>query len=322
MSRKVSNTRNKDKKQSKFVLRHSPKLVVGGLSLAVLTAGFAGSGTAFAQASKHKAVKVYSATSTSSSTSTTVTAQSLKWIVAYSAILQMDSVNGATVAQSAFDSPNTSIIVAGNPPSAEATWTSKFILDTKSASSLSTMMTATGWNTTTGVLYDPEHWSYTPLVEQLNVPGYVSSMSTTLFGTGHNLIVTPALDLMATLAPGQPYTQSFISLNIDGLAAKSADAIDIQAQSLETNTTTYANFVTNVANEIKAANPNAVIYAGLSTNPSGSSVTAWQLYKDVLATSGAVSGYWMNIPGQGSLCPTCGTPQPKVAVHLLSMLGA
>ena len=41
-----------------------------------------------------------------------------------------------------------------------------------------------------------------------------------------------------------------------------------------------------------------------------------------LATRSQVSGYWLNIPGQGTACPKCGTPQPQVAIDFLQRLSS
>ena len=54
------------------------------------------------------------------------------------------------------------------------------------------------------------------------------------------------------------------------------------------------------------------ILAGLSTNPPGAEVTSQQLTAAVHATRGIVDGYWLNIPGRGSRCPTCNSPRPDV----------
>jgi hypothetical protein len=41
----------------------------------------------------------------------------------------------------------------------------------------------------------------------------------------------------------------------------------------------------------------------------------------VAATGGAVDGYWLNIPGPGPQCPTCGPPNPGIALAFLRKLG-
>jgi hypothetical protein len=62
------------------------------------------------------------------------------------------------------------------------------------------------------------------------------------------------------------------------------------------------------------------VLAGLSTNPPGAAVTSQQLTAAIRATSGVVSGYWLNIPGRGPRCPTCNTPRPDLARQILGAL--
>ncbi|MVU77410.1 hypothetical protein GPX89_09135 [Nocardia sp. ET3-3] len=63
-----------------------------------------------------------------------------------------------------------------------------------------------------------------------------------------------------------------------------------------------------------------MVLAGLSTNPSGQTVTADQVHAALDATRSFVDGYWLNIPQAGTACPRCGTAQPQVAVTLLRQL--
>ena len=90
------------------------------------------------------------------------------------------------------------------------------------------------------------------------------------------------------------------------------DVLEIQGQSLERSTSTYAEFVREAAAQARAANPRVAILAGLSTNPPGAPVTSQQLTAAIHATRGIVDGYWLNIPGRGPRCPTCNSPRPDV----------
>jgi hypothetical protein len=78
--------------------------------------------------------------------------------------------------------------------------------------------------------------------------------------------------------------------------------------------------VHQAARQARAANPRVTILAGLSTNPPGAEVTSQQLTAAIRATSGVVSGYWLNIPGRGPRCPTCNAPRPDLARQLLGAL--
>ena len=94
--------------------------------------------------------------------------------------------------------------------------------------------------------------------------------------------------------------------------AKVSDVVELQAQSLERDTRTYATFVREAAAQARAANPRVAILAGLSTNPPGAEVTSEQLAAAIRVTRGIVDGYWLNIPGRGPRCPACNPPRPDV----------
>jgi hypothetical protein len=166
---------------------------------------------------------------------------------------------------------------------------------------------------TTTVLYDPEVWPFTPRAEQLDPAKAAQQARDIAHAHGLRLIVAPALNL-TTAQPGGSGTraQQFLSLGLAGAIARSADVIELQAQSLERNRGTYAAFVRAAAAQARAANPRVTVLAGLSTNPPGAVVSSSQLATAIRATSGIVNGYWLNIPGQGARCPTCNAPRPDV----------
>jgi hypothetical protein len=39
------------------------------------------------------------------------------------------------------------------------------------------------------------------------------------------------------------------------------------------------------------------------------------------ATRSAVTGYWLNIPGQGARCPSCNPARPDIAIQVLRQYG-
>ena len=96
-----------------------------------------------------------------------------------------------------------------------------------------------------------------------------------------------------------------------------ANFIDLQAQSLERSTASYANFVRKAAAQARAANPQVTVLAGLSTNPPGAVVGSQQLTAAMRASWPAVDGYWLNIPGRGPRCPTCNLIRPDVGIEAL-----
>ena len=95
---------------------------------------------------------------------------------------------------------------------------------------------------TYGVLYDPEAWSFTPAAEQRDPVLAATQAAAAAHGHGLRLIVTPALNLTTVLQPAgtQPRWRQFLDLNLAGDLARVADVIELQAQSLERDSGTYA----------------------------------------------------------------------------------
>jgi hypothetical protein len=172
---------------------------------------------------------------------------------------------------------------------------------------------------TYGVLYDPEAWSFTPVAEKRDPVQAATRAAAVAHRHGLRLIVAPALNLTTVLAPGrrQPRWRAFLDLNLVARLAGVADVVEIQAQSLERDTATYAAFVQAATSQASAANPQVIMLAGLSTNPPGAPVDSHQLTAAIRATRSMVDGYWLNIPGRGPRCPTCNAPRPDIAIQTL-----
>ena len=176
---------------------------------------------------------------------------------------------------------------------------------------------------TTALLYDDEHWPLTPAAQQLDPAKYEAQALQWAHGQGMVLIATPAPDLADVLDPGGSGTadERFLALDVIAAVARNADVVDIQAQGLE-GSTLFAQFVTTAARQARAANPHVKVLAGISTNPSGRTISARTFAADADAVRGVVDGYWLNIPSASRACPRCGTARPAVAVPWLeSLLG-
>lgn len=176
---------------------------------------------------------------------------------------------------------------------------------------------------TYGVLYDPEAWSFTPPDEQRDPVRAATGAAAVAHAHGLRFFVSPALNLSTILAPGSrlPRWRSFLGLGILGPLADVADVVELQAQSLERNTASYTSFVRAAASQVTEANPRVTVLAGLSTNPPGAPVDSTHLISAIQATRSMVSGYWLNIPGQGPRCPTCNAARPDIAIQALRQLG-
>jgi len=167
---------------------------------------------------------------------------------------------------------------------------------------------------TRALLYDPEAWSFTPRAEQLSPAAAAGRAQDIAHAHGLSLIAAPAMNLTSVRPDpaGGPRWRRFLRLGLAGAIAKVTDVLELQAQSLERSTSTYAQFVHEAAAQARAANPRVAILAGLSANPPGAPVTSQQLAAAIHATRGIVDGYWLNIPGRGPRCPTCNSPRPDV----------
>lgn len=175
---------------------------------------------------------------------------------------------------------------------------------------------------TYGVLYDPEAWSFTPPSEQRDPVEAATRAARVAHAHGLRLIVAPALNLTTVLALGhRSRWQAFLDIGLAGQMARVADVIELQSQSLERDTATYAAFVRAATAQATAASPGVTVLAGLSTNPPGAPVDARHLALAIQATRSVVSGYWLNIPGQGPRCPTCNPPRPDIAIQTLNQFG-
>lgn len=172
------------------------------------------------------------------------------------------------------------------------------------------------------VIYDCESWSFTPPAEQQN-PGKYYDLAATLAHQYHlTFIATPATDLARA---GRPKSRAarydaFVAMRIPAAAAASADLYEIQSQEAVDDVQLFTRFVSGAAGQAKEANPAVIVLAGLSTDLRGREINAGMLFQAVVSTHDAVNGYWLNIPGRGSYCPTCGAPRPDIAAGLLRKL--
>ncbi|MHB8443505.1 MAG: hypothetical protein ACYDAS_04040 [Patescibacteria group bacterium] len=146
-----------------------------------------------------------------------------------------------------------------------------------------------GW-----VLYDNEHWSKTPVIEQQNPVLYEKLFTNLAHQYGYKVILSPSQDLFV-----ESKNNSNGSLYLNSGIAKAtynyADIYEIQAQSFEQSryrsNHIFTNFVNSVLKQINNTKP---IIVGLSVNRIQN---ATQLYNDFLSVKGKVQGFWLNVPG-------------------------
>jgi hypothetical protein len=225
------------------------------------------------------------------------------------------------VAARYLNSPLTTIITGRNISASLENWRAAFAFDTRSLQEIQRAGADPLSPRITMVLYDPEHWSFTPIAQQQAVGPSVQAAATLAHQAGLELIAAPATNLATSRPNGESAATAFLQTGDLGKAASSADWVEIQAQGLERNPDQYAAYIGQAVRQIRQVSKSAVIYAGLSTNPSGPQVELAELSADVKLTSGEVSGYWLNVPAQGAACPRCGQPQPQLAIELLEQVG-
>lgn len=172
------------------------------------------------------------------------------------------------------------------------------------------------------VMYDNEAWSFTPVDEKASPIQFAARAEALAHQHGLRLVFTPAAnlaDLSPTATGGDKYA-NYLAQNL-AAGARVSDVFDIQSQQAE-GTPQFATFVSQAAGQARAANPGAVVMAGIGPNPGGRPVTAGQILDAVDSIRGEVSGFWLNMPAGTSQCPQCGTAQPQIAVAFLEALAA
>jgi hypothetical protein len=163
---------------------------------------------------------------------------------------------------------------------------------------------------TRAIVLDQEDWkgscqgsaTCTPTSDLDNPVKYAAQAAAATYNAKLTIVVTPALDLFdgtGTLPCSSTLDQCYLDYNMAGkmAAIKGADVIDIQAQSLETDTSAYKTFVMKASEQARKANSSIVVLAGLSTSPNTpASPTVSELETDAAEVQPYVSGFWMNIP--------------------------
>ena len=137
------------------------------------------------------------------------------------------------------------------------------------------------------VVLDLEIWPQTPVIERTHPAYFEKAAAALVHQHGMKILIAPGRDLAGAV---------YLKENIAGQAARFADAVGIQAQTLDGNTTEYAKFVEEAAAQARKANPKVEVGAGLSTDANGVPITANQMYKSFTSVSSDVSWYWLNVP--------------------------
>ena len=224
----------------------------------------------------------------------------LSWAMARSSLEHLIAAN-PTQARAAFDSPDT--MVQNDPPlsrdpSPPGWSTSRTELWTSFASFRSAVAEGAVPSMVQVVHYDNENWSQTPLREQRRPGIFEKRFCDLAHANGWSCYTGPAQDLCGSIShpAGETYAQCYLDENLAGKAARYADVIDIQAQTLEPRGgRAYGNFVRHAAAQAKAANPDVVVLGNIAASPNGTVVDASAMYRCAKAAMPYVSGFYTTV---------------------------
>jgi hypothetical protein len=169
---------------------------------------------------------------------------------------------------------------------------------------------------TRAVMYDPERWAQTPGAEQRDPVAAIEAFAAAARAAGYRVIITPhpnlagVPDAVCGTEEGESEQDAFLRCGITGAAARVADVVEVQAQSLETQPSAYTDFVRAGAEQARTANPAVLVIAGLSTRfvvRSQTLVEAWS------SVRGLADGHYLGVP-EGI--------RPEVAVEFLRQIGS
>lgn len=252
------------------------------------------------------------------------TVGSMTWMLSTGALQELASAGlPPALRQAIFDRPSTILLGPATSPADPLAPKATRAVDFTSAAALEQALTAGRVPADVpDVVLDLEAWSLTPAAEQRDPIAAAQQALAVAQQHGKRLIFTPGVDLVRVLSGGR---QSGPTLTADyerllaGPGAAASDVFEVQAQATE-GTAWVRTFAPSAVAAAQAGHPGEPVLVGLSTNASGRRVTAADVMALVQATEAHAAGYWLNIPQAGRSCPSCGVPQPQVAVALLEQL--
>jgi len=146
------------------------------------------------------------------------------------------------------------------------------------------------------VLYDPEAWQATPSDEQRDPEAAMRRFARLARSLGYEVIITPGLTLAGVQGSTCPRDDeespqdTYLRCDIAGTAARYADVVEVQAQTLQGDPDAYRDFVAAAASDARAANPDVKVISGLRVRDDASideEERAW------VATVDVVDGHYL-----------------------------
>jgi hypothetical protein len=166
------------------------------------------------------------------------------------------------------------------------------------------------------VVYDPENWEATPLREREHPEIYFRQFSDLGHSYGIKVLITPHPGLTTvegadcSAQSGESEIDAFLRCDLTGQAARNADIVEVQAQQQEGDTSAYRSFVERATEQARAANPQVLVIAGLTT---GTAFTVEQMYEAWNSVRGLVDGYYLSISGNDRV------PTALAFLHMLPL---
>jgi hypothetical protein len=151
------------------------------------------------------------------------------------------------------------------------------------------------------VLYDPEKWDRTPAAEQLDPATYLRLFAELAHSKGYLVIEAPARDLMAVDGAacrsnsGESLDEATLRCELTASAARYADVAQVQSQADEFDRARFSSFVTAAAVQARAANPDVVFLAGLSTSPPTGVASPEALVAAAESVRDDVAGFYLTV---------------------------
>jgi hypothetical protein len=242
------------------------------------------------------------------------------WLMTSQALRDISAVGDPAVALR-----NSSVLeIVGQAQSTFASVPATPVVSFRSVSSLLAWLSTTNApGQIRAVLYDPESWQFTPAAQQQDPAHYAQQFVQAARQHGLIPILAPGMDLSKVLAPSASTNSSgYLQVRLPAAMAQALSGgtgyVVIQSQSLERSPAEYLSVVQAAVAQIASQDAQIKVLGVLSTNPSGGPVTAQELLTDVQLTRGLVAGYWLNVPGAGPSCPSCGPTDPSLGLQVLA----
>ncbi len=217
----------------------------------------------------------------------------IDWMITYQNLKDLSKLN-PTITNNIFNSPNTYIMES--PLKFQSNSYGTFVAVFQSYQTFKSDLLNHGLNPNfRWVLYDNEHWSKTPIIEQQNPVLYEQLFTNLAHKYGYKVILSPSQDLFV-----ESKNNSNGSMYLNSGIAKStynyADIYEIQAQSFEQSryrsNHIFTNFINSILKQINNHTKPIIVGLGVSRVQN-----ATQLYNDFLSVKREVQGFWLNVPG-------------------------